>query len=140
MKTNAFLFACALTSTISTTSAFGGMVRRQSASISATSSTSLGMSAVESRRAAFKSLAFGAFGATAIASPAFALDMDAFVNSELDKDTKAEKKEMTADEALCRKGQSGATKKVEACKRVKHAGGAITTKGQGKSLGGAYAM
>ena len=74
------------------------------------------MSAVESRRSAFKSLAFGAFGATAIASPAFALDMDAFVNSELDKDTKAEKKEMTADEALCRFGQSGATKKVEACK------------------------
>jgi hypothetical protein len=46
---------------------------------------------------------------------------------------------LTADEALCKYGQSG-TARGEACKRVKAGGGKIDTRPQGKSLGGAYAM
>ena len=77
-----------------------------------------------------------------------ALDMEAFVNSELESDAKNcdPKKDpkcapqLTADEALCKYGQSG-TARGEACKRVKEAGGQLPkANAQGKSLGGAYAM
>jgi hypothetical protein len=79
-----------------------------------------------------------------------ALDMDAFINSELASDTKNcnPKKDpkclpkLSADEALCQYGQVGAAKKIEACKRVKEAGGKLPdpAASAGKSLGGAYAM
>ena len=76
------------------------------------------------------------------------LDMDAFMNSELESDTKnCDPKrdpkcapELSADEALCKYGQSGAAR-GEACKRVKETGGELPkANSQGKSLGGAYAM
>ncbi|KAL7578129.1 hypothetical protein ACA910_012576 [Epithemia clementina (nom. ined.)] len=77
-----------------------------------------------------------------------ALDMDAFMNKELEADTKnCDPKrdpkcapQMTADEALCKYGQSG-NARGEACRRVKAAGGELPkANSQGKSLGGAYAM
>ena len=47
---------------------------------------------------------------------------------------------MTEDEALCKYGQNGEAR-GEACKRVKKAGGTLpSTKQQGKSLGGSYAI
>ena len=47
---------------------------------------------------------------------------------------------LSADEALCKYGQSGEAR-GEACKRVKKSGGELpSAKPQGKSLGGAYAM
>jgi len=81
-------------------------------------------------------------------SVANALDMDSFVNSQLEADTKnCDPKrdpkcipELTKDEALCKYGQSGDAR-GEACKRVKAAGGQLSKPGSGgKSLGGAYAM
>jgi len=94
----------------------------------------------------------GVFGGLALAtvasSQASALDMDSFVNSELESDKKnCDPKrdpkcipKLTPDEALCKYGQSG-EKRGEACKRVKAAGGQVPDiKSQGKSLGGAYAM
>ena len=65
-----------------------------------------------------------------------ALDMDAFVNSEIAKDSK--KSDMSPDEAMCKYGQSG-EKKSAACKRFKGSGGKVEVKKE-KSLGGAYAM
>lgn len=92
---------------------------------------------------------FGGLALATIASgQANALDMDSFVNSELESDKKnCDPKrdpkcipKLTPDEALCKYGQSG-EKRGEACKRVKAAGGQVPdTKSQGKSLGGAYAM
>jgi len=105
---------------------------------------------VNNRRRALQSLVFGslAFGATTTTTAAQALDMDAFVNSQLDADTKncdprrdpKCKPEMSKDEAMCKYGQSGPAR-GEACKRVKEAGGSLAKPGSaGKSLGGAYAM
>ncbi|GMI00621.1 hypothetical protein TrLO_g8479 [Triparma laevis f. longispina] len=82
-----------------------------------------------------------------IPGAAQALDMDAFMNSELASDKAAcnEKTDskcvpkLSQDEALCKYGQSG-EKRGEACKRVKAAGGSMDSKPTGKSLGGAYAM
>eukprot|EP00568_Trieres_chinensis_P009302 CAMPEP_0183291548 /NCGR_PEP_ID=MMETSP0160_2-20130417/928_1 /TAXON_ID=2839 ORGANISM="Odontella Sinensis, Strain Grunow 1884" /NCGR_SAMPLE_ID=MMETSP0160_2 /ASSEMBLY_ACC=CAM_ASM_000250 /LENGTH=153 /DNA_ID=CAMNT_0025452369 /DNA_START=163 /DNA_END=624 /DNA_ORIENTATION=+ len=76
-----------------------------------------------------------------------ALDIDAFMNAELEKDLKNcdPKKDpkcipkLSQDEALCKYGQSG-NARGEACKRVKEGGGTLDKKPQGKSLGGAYAM
>lgn len=65
-----------------------------------------------------------------------ALDMDAFANSEIAKDST--KRDMTADEGFCKYGQSG-EKRVEACKRYRAQGGKVEVKKE-KSLGGAYAM
>lgn len=90
------------------------------------------------------------FGAIAVAAPAavLALDMDAFANGQIEADTKNcdPKKDpkcipkLSADEALCKYGQSG-NARGEACRRVKAAGGEMpSAKPQGKSLGGAYAM
>ena len=102
------------------------------------------------REALSKAVAF--FGAAAIAGisggtqEAEALDMDAFVNKELEadvancdpkRDPKCKPK-LSSDEALCQYGQGSAKK--EACKRAKAAGGDTTQRGGGKSLGGAYAM
>ena len=90
------------------------------------------------------------FGAIALAAPSagLALDMDAFASSQIESDTKNcdPKKDpkcipkLSADEALCKYGQSG-NARGEACRRVKAAGGDLpSAKPQGKSLGGAYAM
>ena len=46
---------------------------------------------------------------------------------------------MSADEALCKYGQSG-NARGEACKRFRASGGALPTSTKTKSLGGAYAM
>lgn len=46
---------------------------------------------------------------------------------------------ISADEALCKYGQSGDAR-GEACKRVKQAGGAVPDPAKVKSMGGAYAM
>lgn len=116
--------------------------------------TSTGVEALQpssgpvSRRGAFASILGAPVAFLAAGSAANALDMDAFVNSELEKDTKSCdpskdpkcKPKLTADEALCKYGQSG-TDRGEACRRVKAAGGSLNKPGsQGKSLGGAYAM
>jgi hypothetical protein len=101
--------------------------------------------------AAGVSLATVSFGSSSsIAMNANALDMDAFINRELDSDTKNcdPKKDpkcmpkLSADDALCQYGQVGAAKKMEACQRIKAAGGKLPdpAASQGKSLGGAYAM
>lgn len=95
------------------------------------------------------------FGATAAAAtvllsektaPAQALDMDAFMNSELASDSaKCDPKDpkcipkLSQDEALCKYGQIGEAR-AEACKRVKASGGKVDKADKGKSLGGAYAM
>lgn len=88
-------------------------------------------------------------GAAASIAPtaAFGLDMDAFMNSELENDKKnCDPKrdpkcvpKLTSDEALCKYGQSG-NARSEACKRVKATGGALPEAKKEKSLGGAYAM
>merc|ERR1711997_859016 len=78
---------------------------------------------------------------------AIALDLDAFIKSELDADTKNcdPKKDpkcipkLSGDEALCKYGQSG-NARGEACKRVKASGGDLPGVKKEKSLGGAYAM
>ena len=96
-------------------------------------------------------LAFGAalaLSTAPITIAANALDMDAFENSQIAADQKNcdPKKDpkcipvLTADEALCKYGQSG-NARGEACQRVKAKGGALpSAKPAGKSLGGAYAM
>lgn len=110
---------------------------------------------VTGRRRALQSIFFGAGSAAAFVGSnnnnkaANALDMDAFVNSQLESDTKncdpkkdpKCKPELSKDEALCKYGQSG-TARGEACQRVKAAGGSLAKPGSsgGKSLGGAYAM
>lgn len=103
------------------------------------------------RRGALQSL-FGGAALVAVSvvggsRDANALDMDAFMNSELEKDQKnCDPKrdpkcipKLSSDEALCKYGQSG-NAKAEACKRVKAAGGDTSQKAGGKSLGGSYAM
>ena len=97
---------------------------------------------VSNRRQALSNI-FGAVTTTGLIASstsstfvANALDMDAFINSELANDSK--KKEMSGDEATCKYGQGKA--KVEACKRLKEAGKDVPKENQGKSLGGAYAM
>ena len=96
----------------------------------------------------FGSAASLAFLASAFPTPASALDMDAFINSQIDADTKncdpkrdpKCKPKLSQDEALCKYGQSGQAR-GEACLRVKAAGGELPKAGSaGKSLGGAYAM
>jgi hypothetical protein len=103
--------------------------------------------ASSSRRAALATV-FGASLAFIAQQPANALDMDAFMNSELESDTKncdpkKDRKcapEMTKDEALCKYGQSGDAR-GEACKRFKSSGGQLSKPGSTvKSPGGAYAM
>ena len=103
--------------------------------------------ATTSRRAALATVA-GAGLAFLRPPTANALDMDAFANSELDKDQKncnpkVDPKcapKMSADEAMCKYGQSGEAR-GEACKRYKASGGSLAKPGQGgSSPGGAYAM
>ena len=100
-----------------------------------------------SRRAALATVAGATFAFLKPPTAANALDMDAFANSELDKDLKncnpkfdpkcAPK--MTPDEAMCKYGQSG-ERRGEACQRVKAQGGSLAKPGQGgTSPGGAYA-
>jgi len=102
------------------------------------------------RRNALQSIFGGAsFVAASLTNvgTASALDMDAFMNSELEKDQKnCDPKrdpkcipKLSGDEALCKYGQSG-NAKAEACKRVRAAGGDTSQKAAGKSLGGSYAM
>ena len=76
-----------------------------------------------------------------------ALDMDAFVNSEIANDTaKCDPKKdpkcipkLSKDEALCQYG-GGGNARGEACMRVRKAGGKFPEVKKEKSLGGAYAM
>ncbi|KAG7350408.1 hypothetical protein IV203_009768 [Nitzschia inconspicua] len=99
------------------------------------------------RRKALQSILAGASVVASFPSMSSALDIDAFTNSELEKDTKncnpkldpkcAPK--MTQDEALCKYGQSG-NARGEACKRFKESGGQLPTSTKEKSLGGAYAI
>lgn len=112
-----------------------------------------GTAPAEASRREALSKGFAIFGAAAIAGfsagtqEAEALDMDAFINKELEADVaKCDprrdpkcKPKLSPDEAFCQYGQGG-EKKSEACKRAKAAGGDTTQRGGGKSLGGAYAM
>ena len=99
-----------------------------------------------SRRNAMGGLATIFLSTLAVASNANALDMDAFMNAELDKDLKNcdPKKDskcvpkLTEDEALCKYGQGKAM--GQACKRVRLQGGEVVAAPKVKSLGGAYAM
>ena len=90
----------------------------------------------------------GLVSVNAVIDKVNALDMDAFVNEQIENDTKnCDPKrdpkcipKLTEAEALCKYGQSGQAR-ADACKAVRAAGGTLPTKGsQGKSLGGAYAM
>ncbi len=100
-----------------------------------------------SRRKALQQ--FLAVGLVVAATPnvAFGLDMDAFMNSELEKDKancdpKRDPKcapQLSADEAMCKYGQSGDVR-GEACKRLKSAGGSLPSATKERSLGGAYAI
>jgi hypothetical protein len=98
------------------------------------------------RRKALQAI-LGATAAAAAPAIASALDMDAFMNKEIESDTKNcdPKKDrrcipkLNADEALCKYGQSGDAR-GEACARVKNGGGALPGATKQKSLGGAYAM
>jgi hypothetical protein len=101
------------------------------------------------RKALQAILAGAAVAASSSLSPSVsnALDMDAFMNSELEKDQKecnpkVDPKcapKMTQDEALCKYGQSG-TARAEACKRFKQSGGELPSATKERSLGGAYAI
>ena len=73
-------------------------------------------------------------------STAQALDMDSFVNSQLEKDTtecdsKLDPKcipKLTPDEALCKYGVSGSDARLAACKRVRDVGGLLPTSKPGE--------
>ena len=91
------------------------------------------MPSVDSQRRNLFAALPAAFLAPTVAN---ALDMDAFINSEIEKDSK--KTDMSPDEAMCKYGQSG-EKKTAACKRYRAGGGTVEVKKE-KSLGGAYAM
>jgi hypothetical protein len=100
------------------------------------------------RRKALQGILGGGIAFLSVTAPVNALDMDAFANSQLESDQKncnpkTDPKcapKLTNDEALCKYGQSGDAR-VEACKRVRAAGGQVPSAGsQGKSLGGAYAI
>eukprot|EP00537_Pseudo-nitzschia_pungens_P010968 CAMPEP_0172397084 /NCGR_PEP_ID=MMETSP1061-20121228/28863_1 /TAXON_ID=37318 /ORGANISM="Pseudo-nitzschia pungens, Strain cf. pungens" /LENGTH=149 /DNA_ID=CAMNT_0013129153 /DNA_START=85 /DNA_END=534 /DNA_ORIENTATION=+ len=127
-----------------TTSSASMQAARTNTQLSATSNEDI----VSSRRNMFKRA--GAFAAVVAFTPvvaANALDMDAFANAQIEADIKnCDPKrdpkcipKLNADEALCKYGQSGSAR-GDACKRVKAAGGDISQKPQGQSLGGAYAM
>ncbi len=102
--------------------------------------------AFDRRRVLQQFLAVG-FGAVTAPKVAFGLDMDAFMNSELEKDKancdpKNDPKcapKLSADEAMCKYGQSGEAR-GEACRRVKKAGGSLPSATKERSLGGAYAI
>lgn len=89
-------------------------------------------------------LIFGIFSGTDLVN---ALDIEAFMNSEIEKDSKSCnpkvdpkcQPKLSQDEALCKYGQSGPAR-GEACQRVKEKGGNLPGKTKEKSLGGAYAM
>lgn len=104
--------------------------------------------AAHGRRRMLESILFGVSVTGVAGSAASALDMDAFAASTLENeqkncDPKKDPKcipKISADQALCTYGQSGAAR-GEACKRVKAAGGSLpSAASQGRSLGGAYAM
>ena len=69
-----------------------------------------------------------------------ALDMDSFINNQLERDTvdcnsKLDPKcipKLTADEALCKYGVSGSDARLTACKRVRDAGGLLPTSKPGE--------
>lgn len=118
--------------------------------VASTRALSPSINEVTGRRRALQNMIGGSSLAFVAAAPSAvrALDMDAFVNSQLDADTKncdpkrdpKCKPELSKDEALCKYGQSGEAR-GEACRRVKAAGGELPKPGSGgKSLGGAYAM
>jgi hypothetical protein len=101
------------------------------------------------RREMFSKILGGAALIASASQPviANALDMDAFMNKELENDTKnCDPKrdpkcipKLNSDEALCKYGQGKAH--VEACRRLKAAGVVVEeSKAPVKSLGGAYAM
>jgi len=120
-------------------------VRRQTSGLQKMKQPTVADENVFGRRKALQHIM--AVGTVALSAPAFALDMDTFMNSELQKDTtncdpKKDRKcvpKLSADEALCKYGQSGDAR-GEACKRVKAAGGSLPGAAKEKSLGGAYAM
>ena len=99
------------------------------------------------RRKALQTILAGASVVASFPALSSALDMDAFMNSELEKDKKACNPKldpkcapkMTQDEALCKYGQSG-NARAEACKKFKQAGGELPSITKEKSLGGAYAI
>jgi hypothetical protein len=103
------------------------------------------------RRKALQNILAGAtvaaFASSSASTPSYALDMDAFMNSELEKDQKSCNPKtdpkcapkMTSDEALCKYGQSG-NARAEACKKFKQTGGELPSVSKEKSLGGAYAI
>lgn len=102
---------------------------------------------VMSRRQIFSKIIGATTAATILSTQTVnALDMDAFINAELDNDTKncdpkrdpKCEKQMSSDEATCKYGQGAV--KAAACKKLKEAGKEVPKAAQGKSLGGAYAM
>jgi hypothetical protein len=74
------------------------------------------------------------------AATAQALDMDSFVNSQLEKDTtecnpKLDPKcipKLTPDEALCKYGVAGSDARLASCKRVRDVGGLLPTSKPGE--------
>ena len=94
------------------------------------------------RREAFDILARVTLGAAVagVAPPAVALDMDSFEKSLIEKDTtecdpQRDAKcipKLTADEALCKYGVSGADARTAACRRVRDVGGQLPSKKTGE--------
>jgi len=69
---------------------------------------------IASRRNFFQQVATASAATTAMASPAFALDMDAFMNNAIQQDTP---KQVTDDERTCRYAAPG-PERGEACERA----------------------
>jgi len=102
--------------------------------VSAFSPPSSPKSCNSSRREIINILTKATVGAVLIGTSAKsnALDMDSFENSLIEKDTtECNSKDpkcipkLTADEALCKYGVSGADERTKACRRVRDAGGQL---------------
>jgi len=102
--------------------------------VSAFSSPSSPKSCNSSRREIINIFTKATIGAVLIgtAAESNALDMDSFENSLIEKDTtECNSKDpkcipkLTADEALCKYGVSGADERTKACRRVRDAGGQL---------------
>ncbi|KAL7535229.1 hypothetical protein ACHAXR_006371 [Thalassiosira sp. AJA248-18] len=98
---------------------------------------------VHSRREIIDIFAKAVTIGTALTIPsANALDMDSFEKSLIEKDTtqcdsKQDRKcipKLTADEALCKYGVSGADSRTEACRRVRDSGGQLPTSKPGERM------
>lgn len=125
-----------------------GFVAHRNVDVTSARNTQLHSQPVEqSRRDALSAFGIAILAPLVATEKANALDMDAFMNAELESDAKnCDPKrdpkcipKLNQDEALCKYGQTGNARQ-EACKRVKEQGKELPSVSKAKSLGGAYAM